>query len=131
MGTFVQYIFIRHLMCFVCSKEIGGSLVDYEAGCGVHRNFKLDVMPVTQPPSAVMWSATTALELARGAAVAEADNMTATTKEDFYLGASSAVVELRLAEPTDDQIVMATLKMIAECPERKQVCTLLQNVSLT
>lgn len=103
-----------------CSKEIGGTLADYEMGCGNHRRFKLDVMPVTQPPTSVFWSASTPLELARGAAVAEAVNMTAVDKEQFYMGTSPAVLELRLAEPTNDQIVMAMLKMVEDCPERKQ-----------
>ncbi|KAH7723373.1 hypothetical protein AAVH_09089 [Aphelenchoides avenae] len=89
-------------------------------GCGVHKRFKLDVMPVIHPPSSSFWSATTALELARGAAVAGAENMTALDKELFYMGTSSAIVELRLAEPTDDHLVTAMLKMIEECPERKQ-----------
>ncbi|KAH7680253.1 hypothetical protein AAVH_41375 [Aphelenchoides avenae] len=102
------------------SKEIGGTLADYEMGCGNHRRFKLDVMPVTQPPTSVFWSASTPLELARGAAVAEAVNMTAVDKEQFYMGTSPAVLELRLAEPTNDQIVMAMLKMVEDCPERKQ-----------
>ena len=104
----------------ICSKEIGGSLTDYEMGCGDHRRVNLQVMPVAQPPTAVFWSASTPLELARGAAVAEAVNMSTTQKEQFYMGTSPAVLEIRLAEPTDEQIVMAMLKMMEECMERKQ-----------
>ena len=91
-------------------------------GCGVHKRFKLDVMPVHQPSVAGFWSAATALELARGAAVAESVNMTPTVKEQFFMSTATAVVEMRLAEPTDDQLVTAMLKMIDVCPERKQVC---------
>ncbi|KAH7706854.1 gagpol and env protein precursor [Aphelenchoides avenae] len=100
------------------NKEIGGSLTDYEQGCGEHR-FKLQVMPVKPPPTSIFWSATTPLELARGAAVAEAVTMDEVAKEQFYMGTSPAVLEFRLAEPTDDQIIMAMLKMMDECPERK------------
>ena len=77
----------------ICSAEIGGSLKDYEMGCGAHKRFKLNVMPVMQPSAAGFWSATTALELARGAAVAESVNMTATVKEQFFMSTSTAVVE--------------------------------------
>ncbi|KAH7695985.1 gagpol and env protein precursor, partial [Aphelenchoides avenae] len=100
--------------------EIGGSLKDFEMGCGSHNRFKLDIMPVVQPPVAGFWRASTALDLARGAAVAESVNMTTTVKEQFFMSTSTAVVELRLAEPTDDQIVTAMLKMIDNCPERRQ-----------
>ncbi|KAH7710725.1 hypothetical protein AAVH_21986 [Aphelenchoides avenae] len=89
-------------------------------GCGSHNRFKLDIMPVVQPPVAGFWRASTALDLARGAAVAESVNMTTTVKEQFFMSTSTAVVELRLAEPTDDQIVTAMLKMIDNCPERRQ-----------
>ena len=107
-------------MCSFCSMEIGGSLADYEMGCGNHRLFKLQVMPVIQPPKSSFWSASTPLELARGAAVAESVNMPAVAKDQFYMGTSPAVLELRLAEPTNDQLVMAMLKMVEECPERKE-----------
>ena len=60
-------------------------------------------------------------KLARGAAVAESVNITATVKEQFFMSTSTAVVENRLAEPTDNQLVTAMLKMIESCPERKQV----------
>src|SRR5688500_9632286 len=102
-----------------CSTEIGGSLTDYEMGCGAHKRFKLEVMPVNQPPTSIFWTASTAMELARGAAVAESVSLTALDKEQFYMGTSSAVTELRKAEPTDDQLVVAMLKMTEECPERK------------
>ncbi|KAH7713765.1 gagpol and env protein precursor [Aphelenchoides avenae] len=100
-------------------EEIGGKLTDYEQGCGCHR-FKLELMPVKQPPTSKFWSATTPLEVARGAAVAETVTMDTVAKEQFYMGTSPVVLELRLAEPTDDQIVMALLKSIEECPKRKQ-----------
>lgn len=77
-------------------------------------------MPVKQPPTSKFWSATTPLEVARGAAVAETVTMDTVAKEQFYMGTSPVVLELRLAEPTDDQIVMALLKSIEECPKRKQ-----------
>jgi hypothetical protein len=91
--------------------------------CDRHRTFKLELMPVLQPQCASLWSASTALELVRGASVAEAVNMTTAAKGDFYLGVSSAVVELRLAEPSDDQLVLAMHRIVAECPERNQVRT--------
>lgn len=87
-------------------------------GCGAHKRFQLNVMPVAQPPSAIFWNAPTAMELARGAAVAESVTMTANDKEQFYLGTSPAVLELPLAEPTDYQLILAMLKMIEDCPER-------------
>ncbi|KAH7689613.1 gagpol and env protein precursor, partial [Aphelenchoides avenae] len=102
------------------NKEIGGSLKDYEVGCGSHKRYKLDVMPVSQPPKSTFFSAATPLELARGAAVAEAENLTALQKELFYMGTSSEVVEMHLADPSEEQIVTAMLKMIDTCPERKQ-----------
>ena len=105
-----------------CSKEIGGSLKDYEVGCGNHNRFKLEVMPVNQPAKSSFFSAKTPLELARGAAVAEAENLSVLQKELFYMGTSSEVVEMHLADPSEDQIVTAMLKIIEACPERKQVC---------
>ncbi|KAH7707236.1 gagpol and env protein precursor [Aphelenchoides avenae] len=112
------------------SKEIGGSLMDYEQSCNAHKYFKLDVMPVIQPPESSFFKATTAVDLARGAAVAESESMTALDKELFFLGTSLAVVELRLAEPTDDQLVTAMLKMIYTCTERLDAFTDASHVAL-
>ncbi|KAH7700597.1 gagpol and env protein precursor, partial [Aphelenchoides avenae] len=99
-----------------------------EQSCNAHKYFKLDVMPVIQPPKSSFFKASTAVDLARGAA--ESESMTALDKEPFFLGTSSAVVELRLAEPTDDQIATAMLKMIYTCTERLDAFTDASHVPL-
>ncbi|KAH7702958.1 hypothetical protein AAVH_29882 [Aphelenchoides avenae] len=93
--------------------------MDVNNGCGCHMDYKLSLMPVKQPISASMWTARSAFELADGAAVAEAVNITSGDKDNFFMGTSPAVSELGLAEPNEDQLVQAVLKMCERCPRLK------------
>ncbi|KAH7720451.1 hypothetical protein AAVH_12091 [Aphelenchoides avenae] len=85
-----------------CVAEIGGTLMDFNVGCGCHQ-LTLSLLPVRQIPAASIWTAENPFELARGGAVAETIKLDALNKDNYYLGASNAVVEDRLAEPTETE----------------------------
>ncbi|KAH7673286.1 gagpol and env protein precursor, partial [Aphelenchoides avenae] len=94
--------------------EIGGTLMDFNVGCGCHQ-LTLSLLPVRQFPAASIWTAENPFELARGGAVAESIKLDALNKDNYYLGASNAVVEDRLAEPTEDQLVQVMLRLVELC----------------
>ena len=88
--------------------------MDFNVGCGCHQR-TLSLLPVKQPAAAIIWTAENAFELARGGAVAESIKLDAFNKDNYFLGASQAVIEYRLAEPTEDQLVQAMLKLVEQC----------------
>ncbi|KAH7724763.1 hypothetical protein AAVH_07631 [Aphelenchoides avenae] len=76
---------------------MGGTLMDFNVECGSSGRRK------------------TRFELALGGAVAESIKLDAHNKDNYYLGASNAVVEDRLAEPTEDQLVQVMLRLVELC----------------
>jgi hypothetical protein len=88
--------------------------MDFNVGCGCHQR-QLSLLPVKQLASASMWTASNAFELARGGAVAESVKLDAANKDNYFLGTSQMVVEYRMAEPTEDQIVQAMGKLVEQC----------------
>ncbi|KAH7664867.1 hypothetical protein AAVH_43375 [Aphelenchoides avenae] len=98
----------------VQGAEIGGTLMDFNVGCGCHQ-LTLSLLPVRQIPAASIWTAENPFVLARGGAVAESIKLDALNKDNYYVGASNAVVEDRLAEPTEDQLVQVMLRLVELC----------------
>ncbi|KAH7710328.1 gagpol and env protein precursor [Aphelenchoides avenae] len=94
--------------------EIGGTLMDFNVGCGCHQ-LTLSLLHVRQIPAASIWTAENPFELARGGALAESIKLDALNKDNYYLGASNAVVEDRLAEPTENQLVQVMLRHVELC----------------
>ena len=96
--------------------------MDFNAGCGCHQ-LTLSLLPVKQLPAASIWSAPNVFELARGGAVAESIRMDSINKDNYFLGASQAVIEYRLAEPTEEQLVQAMLKVAEQCAQVRRAFT--------
>lgn len=96
--------------------------MDFQIGCDCHKDFKLNTMVASPPASADAWGAATPYDLARGAAVVESTSMTASDKDNFFKRQSNwhvAVAELGMAEPSEEQLVLALTKFTEECPARK------------